>query len=159
MTKPIQKPKPPYEAGVVRSLEEVPAGYEKQSWFSYRVPGKRQAQVQGFLSRAYTAGDVPGVKVVRNHADLKCGPVYLDREVTIMRLETHFGVTFQREAERAPAAADEASVAEMRELASAMRDAVAEVKSLAADLRAAVELLEEKANDTSKPRSLFNGMA
>lgn len=158
MTKPIQKPKPQYEAGVVRSMDEVPAGYEKQSWFSYRVPGKREAQVQGFLSRAYTAGVVPGVKVVRNHADLKCGPVYLDREVTIKHLEAHFGVTFKRHDEREPVVADD-TAAEMRVLASEMRAAVTEVKSLAADLRAAVELLEEKANDTSKPRGLFNGMA
>ena len=133
-----------HETQIIRSMDEVPAGYEQLATLQMRVPGKKPLTVGKFLSEAHHSGKVPAVKLVRNFGDLKTGPVYLDRAKAIALLEAQYGVTV---ATSAAPATDDSTLREMRSLAAEMRDAVSAVQSLAADLRAAVELLAEQAND------------
>jgi hypothetical protein len=148
--------KPKIETILIRSLDEVPPGYEQLAWFQTRVPGKRETTVGKFLSEAHATGKVPAVKLVRCFGDLKTGPVFLDRDKTVALLEEQYGVSFTLDA---PAAGDDAALREVKALAVEMREAIKAMHAAAFDLRAAVELLAEQAVSTQAAKEHLNGVA
>jgi hypothetical protein len=146
-----------YETVIIRDLSEVPAGYERLSWFASRVPGKQPKTVTKYLSEAHATGMLPAVKVVRCYGDLKTGAVFLDKAKAIAALREQYETAVVLDDEVRPQT--DSTVREMRALASEMREAVSTVQSLAADLRAAVELLSEKAYENNRVKEYVNGVA
>ncbi len=146
-----------YETVIIRDASEVPAGYERLSWFASRVPGKQPKTVTKYLSEAHATGMLPAVKVVRCYGDLKTGAVFLDKAKAVIALTEHFDVAVVLDDGAKPQA--DTTLKEMRALAAEMREAVGTVQSLAADLRAAVELLSEKAYENNRVKEYVNGVA
>jgi hypothetical protein len=146
-----------HETAIVRDLSEVPAGYERLSWFANRVPGKNPKTVTKFLSDSHGSGRLPAAKVVRCYGDLKTGAVYLDKAKAVAGLQEHFGVTVVQDDGRTTL--PDSSAKELRELTLEVREAVHSVQRLAAELRAAVELLSERACEPRDAKECFNGVA
>lgn len=83
-----------HETQIIRSLDEVPAGYVQLAWFKdgVTVPGRSWKTIVKFMSESHARGLIPAVKLIRAYGDIKTGPVFACKKKAVELLRETYGM-------------------------------------------------------------------